>query len=451
MTQALEHRYTPRGAAARLFECRKKEVLLAGPAGTGKSLACLEKLHMAMLVNPGAKGLIVRRTLASLGGTALATWRKFVVTEALETGLVQFYGGSQEEPAQYRYFNRPGGGIGSVVVIGGMDMNKSLKVMSAEYDMIYVQEATELTVTDWEALTSRLRNWVISYQQLIADCNPSGPTHWLRMRADAGITTMMESRHEDNPAIFNEDGSMTERGAEYMSTLDNLTGVRYYRLRKGLWVAAEGVIYEDWDPAIHLIDRFEIPQDWQRYWGIDFGHTNPFVLQWWAVDPDGRMYLYREIYHTKKLLRELAKMALDQVTDDKGDWIEPRPYAIVADHDAQGRAEFQRDLGLGIAPAKKDVQTGIQRLQRRMKVAGDGRPRMFIMRDSLCHPRDQALVDAALPTCTVEEFAGYVWAVIPGRPPKEEPNKENDHGMDTARYVSMRVPEGAAPSTVRFV
>ena len=128
----LVHRYTPRGACKKLFECRDYEVLLIGPAGTGKSRGCLEKLHLQAMKHPGMRGLIVRKTLASLGSTTLVTWRSYVIKQALLTGEVEFYGGSQEEPPQYRYRN------GSVIVIGGMD--KPTKIMSSEYDVAYVGE-----------------------------------------------------------------------------------------------------------------------------------------------------------------------------------------------------------------------------------------------------------------------------------------------------------------------
>jgi hypothetical protein len=66
------------------------------------------------------------------------------------------------------------------------------------------------------------------------------------------------------------------------------------------------MVYEGWDRAVHLIDRFDIPADWRRIRSIDFGYTNPFVCQWWAIDPDGRMYRYREIYRTRRLVSDHA-------------------------------------------------------------------------------------------------------------------------------------------------
>jgi phage terminase large subunit len=274
--QQVAHVWRPRGSARTVLVRRDDEVLMSGPAGTGKSRACLEKLNLVALKYPGMHGAILRKTAASLGSSALKTWREDVIPELLANGTVYFYGGSQEEPPQYRYNN------GSTIVIGGLD--KPSKIMSTEYDMIYVQEATELTV---------------------ADCNPDTPTHWLKTRCDEGKTYMINCRHEDNPRLFtlNPDGSftVTPYGKSYMRKLDNLTGVRHLRLRMGQWVAAEGMIFDDFRAEIHVID--EMPKGWEtwsRYWSIDFGFTNPFVLQCWAEDPDGRLYLYREIYRTRR-------------------------------------------------------------------------------------------------------------------------------------------------------
>ena len=424
-------------------------MLLSGPAGTGKSRACLEKLLMCALANPGMRGLIVRKTRESLGSTALVTWREHVIPEALRAGVVVFYGGSNEEPPQYRFAN------GSKIMIGGMD--KPTKIMSSEYDMAYVQEATELTVEDLEAITTRLRNGKMSFQQLIMDCNPGAPTHWLKLRADRGALRMYNCTHEENPRLFDEidlpDGlteyKVTERGSAYIAKLDALTGVRYLRLRKGIWAAAEGVIYEDFGD-VHVLDRFEIPVNWRRWWAVDFGYTNPFCLQMWAEDPDGRLYLYREIYHTKRTIDQHVAEALRVVSDpDPNDpeslrarrWREPKPFQIVCDHDAQGRAQFESAIGLGTVPAVKAVDAGIQEVQQRLRLAGDGRPRLFILRDSVVR-RDPDLVDRMLPTCTLEEMPAYVWDLREGKPPREEPVKENDHGMDPMRYLCAELAKG---------
>lgn len=425
-TSDLLVRYEPRGAARELFSAREGEVLLDGPAGTGKSVAALWRLHTACLKYPRIRCLIVRKTGVSLTSTTLVTFESKVAAEALATGLVKWYGGSQREAAAYRYAN------GSRIVVGGMD--KPDKVMSSEYDLVFADEATELTVEDWEKLGTRLRNGRLPWQQQIAACNPGPPTHWLNQRAIEGKMRRLISRHADNPRYVNADGTPTEEGRTYLARLDGLTGVRRLRLRDGIWAAAEGMIYEDFDPAIHVIDPFPIPADWPRFWTVDFGFVHPFVLQCWAKDPDGRLYLYREIYRTRRLVEDHAKQILSLVTDERGQWTEPRPQAVICDHDAEDRATLQRHLGMGTIAADKRVSVGIQAVQRRLRTEGDGRPRLMILRDALVE-RDPELAEARKPTCTAEEFGGYVWAVKPGGALKEEPVKEMDDGMDALRYM----------------
>jgi PBSX family phage terminase large subunit len=442
VTITAEHVYTPRGVLRDLFSCRANEILVAGPAGTGKSMACLQKIHLAALVNPGMRALIVRKTLASLGSTALVTWKNRVIGEALETGAVKFYGGSPQESPQYKYSN------GSVIVVGGMD--RSIRIMSSEYDVIYVQEATELTEDDWEALTTRLRNGKMSFQQLIADCNPAQPTHWLKARCDRGSTTMLESRHEDNPTLFTEHGKLTDVGVSYIGKLDALTGVRYLRLRKGLWAAADGLVYDEYDPNTHLVNGPKIssgkvtwpPEDWTRYWTVDFGYIHPMVVQFWAEDPDGKLYLYREIYRQRKTVDEVAKMAIDAVTfkDYKyvgplefayqgRRWKEPRPRAVICDHDAENRAVFEREIGISTIPAKKTVADGIQAVKQRLRDK-----RLFICRDALLE-RDPELAESHRPTCSADEVLGYAWDTAGGKKLKDAPVKVEDDGMDAMRYV----------------
>jgi len=429
------HRYQPYGTAIEAFKSKEAEVLYAGPAGTGKSKCLLEKLHAVMMKYPGARGLIVRKTLASLGSTALVTYEEHVAKEHLANGEVKWFGGSAKEAACYRYQN------GSRIVVGGMD--KSMKIMSSEYDIVYAQEATELLEEDWEAITTRLRNGKMPYQQIIADANPDVPTHWLKLRCDKGKTKHIRSRHEDNPMLFHQNpdgttGGLTEKGASYISKLDALTGVRHMRLRKGIWCAAEGLVYEEFDPEVHLHKQIKVPPiSWTRYITVDFGYTNPMVVQFWAEDEDGNLYLYKELYKTKITVDQMAPIIKEAMNLKR----EPRPRMIICDHDAEGRAVLERELGMSTKSAKKSVEDGIQAVKRRLRVnEATGKPGLFICREALVE-RDQALSDAKKPTCSEQEIVGYIWdrgtsiAQSAGKPPKEQPVKADDHGMDALRYM----------------
>ncbi len=462
------HTYEPRGGCKEVFESRVEEVLVSGPAGTGKSRACLEKIFMVCMLTSNVRALILRKTQRSLGSTALVTWRNFVVKEALETGDVVYYGGSSQEAAQYRFKN------GSTVTIGGLD--NPTRIMSSEYDIVYVQEATEITITDLEFIKTRLRNWRTSFQQLIMDCNPAGDKHWLKLRCNDGICVLIESRHEDNPRLFSEcaeddenakpyAGSSTgfirptEYGAKYIAILDNLTGVRYKRLRLGLWVSAEGVVYEEFDPAIHVIKwnfyedgtPYILPgwETWERYWVIDFGFVHPFVLKCYAEDPyTDVLYMYREIHFSQRTVAEHAEQILSLVTKtnrsvyydhfnktervvETVEWTEPEPVAIICDHDAEDRRTFEKATGLGTVKAKKDVSVGIDLVKARLKNLT-----FFLMKDALVEA-DQQLRDILAPTSTEEEYPGYVWKVATDGRMQDEPVKKDDDGVDCDRYLIM--------------
>lgn len=439
----LVHSFKPRGAALELMKYRGPRVLLAGPAGTGKSRAALEKLHYICLLTPNVRCLILRKTAVSLAASAIATYERDVATQALIDGTVRFFGGSSREPAQYRYSN------GSTIALGGMD--NPMKVMSTERDVIFVQEATELTVDDWEMADSRLRNGVLSFQQLIADCNPQDPGHWLKLACEAGKVKMLHSRHEDNPRYFDDAGSTTPEGTDYIARLDALSGVRYLRLRKGIWAAAEGVIYEEFNPALHVVDRFSIPADWRRIWSVDFGYVHPFVWQDWAVDPDGCMILVREIYRTQTLVEDHARVMrrlmglgpIDSLTGRELPYVGPevtgwdakRPSITVCDHDAEDRATLERHLGWPTRPANKNVADGIQATAARWRPDGRGRARIKLFRDAVVGGRDPLLVDAKKPASTPEEIPTYVW----NDKGKDEPRKIEDDGSDTVRYAVMEV------------
>lgn len=401
--------WRPYGAAEELYHRDNPEIMLSGPANTGKSLGCLKYLHSCCIQFPGMRALILRKTLTSLTASGLVTYREKVIPGF----SVQFYGGGRERPAQYEYANK------SVAVVGGMD--KAAKVLSAEYDLIYVQQAEELTEAEWETLTTRLgRDGVKPYAQLIGDCNPDAPHHWIKQREARGSLVMLESRHEDNPTVT----------LEYLARLDALTGVRKLRLRHGIWAAAEGMVYEGWDRSVHLIDRRDLPDEWPRDVAIDFGYVNPFVAQVWAEDPDGTLILDREIYRTQTLVEDHARDLLASMNGR-------RPREVVCDHDAEGRATFARITGWKTIPADKAVTAGIQDVQRRLMVGGNGRPGLQIMRDAVLTV-DASLREAGRPASTAEEFESYIWDTNNGTARGERPVKENDHGMDAMRYLMKR-------------
>lgn len=429
--QAVAATPTFRGANLEVQTATDRELVASGPAGTGKSMAILYRMHLDAEKYPRSRQLILRKTRASLTESGLVTFEEKV----LPWGHPALMGAggqrlSRKNRSSYDYPN------GASIVVGGMD--EATRLYSSEYDRIYWQEATEGQLEDWQSLLRALRNDRMPFRQLIGDCNPQQPLHWLKARAEAGGLRMVNSTHRDNPFLWNDIAQdWTPAGAEYVGTLERLTGVLRSRLLEGIWAAAEGIVYEGFQRGMHLIPRFEIPREWRRIGAVDFGYTNPSVFQLWAVDPDGRMYLEREIYRTATLASDLGAQIKALVGDIPLE-------AVVADHDAEDRATLYR-AGVPTRAAIKEVGAGIQKVQARLRLAGDGRPRLFLLEDAVGE-RDRSLVAAHRPASTLEEFEVYVWAKSPdGRPVKEEPVKVNDHGMDAMRYAVEYVDRSRGP------
>lgn len=415
------------GPAREFWAYKGPEAMLAGPYETGKTFVALGKLHALLSKYENARALMVRKTYQSLVQSAIVTYENKVlpIKPKKPNAPIKVYGG--ERPEFYDYPN------GSRLVCGGLD--NADKVLSAEYDFIYVNQAEELTLDDWEKLTGRAtgRAGNTPYTQVFGDCNPGPPTHWIKNRIRLRL---FEQRHEHNPNLYNQEtGEITEQGQRTMDTLNALTGLRYKRGRQGLWVSQEGQVYDDFDQEKHVINPFPIPLEWARYRVIDFGYTNPFVCQWWARDHDGRLYLYREIYMTHRTVKvhaaQIKKLSLGE-----------HYVATIADHDAEDRATLAEN-GIKTVAAKKDISPGIQAVQERLKTAGDGKPRLYVFKDCLVEPDRELYREYpgdTQPTNTEQEFGSYVWPDgKDGKPQKEVPIDAYNHGMDAMRYLVMQL------------
>lgn len=414
-----------RGAALRLWQCRGPEVMISGPAETGKTFASLFKLDALLWKYPGAQAVLCRKVRDTIYPTVLQTYQKKVLRP---DAPVRVYGG--ERPAWFDYPN------GARLWLAGLD--DPGKALSSERDFIYVNQAEEINDDDWQVLTTRTtgRAGNAPYGQVLADCNPAHPHHWIKQRAAAGKLLLLESRHEDNPSLHDGEG-WTDRGKRTLAALDALTGIRRQRLRFGLWTQAEGQVYDGWEPAVHVVERAIIGPTWARYWSVDFGYTNPFVLQWWAADPDGRLVLYRELYRTGRLVEDHARTA---VALSAG---EPRPRAVICDHDAEGRATFERHAQVRTVPAVKDIMAGIQAVAARLRRAGDGKPRLTVVKNATVEV-DEKLVEAKKPVCTADEFDSYVWDTGNGRRKGETPVDRDNHGCFVAGTM-ISTPRGDVP------
>ena len=384
--------FNPVGGNLEFYGATDPEVLAVGPAGTGKTMAAVWKLHDVAMGVPGVRILMARKVLEDLKTGALATYTNHVKPEL--DGVITF-GGNRFYPGEFRYPN------GSVIHVVGMD--KPGKVMSAEYDIIFVNEATEISEEILQALKSRLRNGVLGYQQLIMDCNPSGPRHWLNKRCNAGTTRRIVTTHKDNPAYWDADRQeWTEMGRMYVQdTLGSLTGIERERLFLGKWAAAEGLVYPEFNPDIHekVIDT----DGWRCVLGVDVGTNNPTAILVAFVAGDGRIHIADELYQ-----RGLGtKGIIDAI---KGYADEYQPDAVYVDPSAKAYITDLHALGIPAVGANNDVLTGIQRVRSVFQTGFSVDPRCINL---------------------IDEFGMYAYPSN-AKAETDKPAKEHDHACFVA-------------------
>lgn len=179
----------------------------------------------------------------------------------------------------------------------------------------------------------------------------------------------------------------------------------------GQFARPTGLIYQDFDPAKHVVEPFEIPANWRRIIGVDFGYNNPTAAVWLAVNPDGVVYAYREYYQREKLPEESGREIKQLSGDD-------RIELVACDPSEPAAIEQYRRLGLPARAGYNAVKEGIEAVIALMKSN-----RFFVFR---------GLVNL------LDEIENYRWAEKQEQL-KDEPVKEYDHAVDALRYAIMAI------------
>lgn len=389
--------------------------LLTGSAGGGKSRLAAEKLHGYLLKYPGANGVMLRKTRESVLNSIVLFYQGLIVGNDPRVKWKPTYN-------RFEYQN------GSMLMYGGMknkDQREQIRSFGLEggLDIVWMEEATSFVEDDFNELLARMRGTAAPWQQIILTTNPDQPQHWIYKRLiQAGEAAVYYSKALDN----------THNPSQYIDILNRMTGVLYDRLVLGRWVQAEGAVYSTFSDEIHVLN--DLPDDppmyYKRFIGAqDWGYTNPGVFQVWGIDSDGRMTLVEEIYKSRELIGWWKKRVKERC-DHYGVEVvmcDPAEPAYIEEFSAEG---------IPAMAANNEIGPGIQRVQRRLKVADDGRPRLYVYRGA-CAEIDPALETSKKPTSTLAEFPAYVWAKgADGKPNKEIPVDDANHGLDCTRYAT---------------
>jgi hypothetical protein len=212
-------------------------------------------------------------------------------------------------------------------------------------------------------------------------------------------------------------------------------------MRDGDWDAMIGQFFEQWQFSKHVVPSFDIPKEWTRYAGIDYGYAAPFAVVWLACDQDNRVWVYREIYATKVNADYQARLILE-AEQARGEYDVIR----VADPSMWGHrgtplsiADIYGLEGCGISPADNDRINGWSRVHQYLnegpaceyhRTQGKELCPMLHVFEDKCPMFIETI--PALPRSTV-------------KPDDAETRNVDDHIPDALRYVIMAVGTHARP------
>jgi len=351
------------------------DVLYGGAAGGGKSYA--------MLVDPlryahrGAhRALILRRSMPEL---------RELIDKSRELYPKAFPGCKYKEVE--KLWNFPSG---AKIEFGFLERDADVyRYQGQAYSWIGFDEIThQATEFSWNYLASRLRTTdpeIIPYMRCTA--NPGGVgAHWVKKRyitpsppnesfkGEDGLSRkFIPARLEDNPYLAHD--------GRYEQMLKALPPTQRRQLLEGDWEVAEGAAFTEFDRDVHIIDPFEIPINWDRIKGIDYGYASESACVWGAIDrDDNTLIIYRELYRKGLLATDLAHLIAEMELND------PMSVPGVLDTACWNRTgqtgptvgETLVKAGHKLRRADKNRVAGKIQIHEYLKVQQSGRPKLQI-------------------------------------------------------------------------
>ena len=277
------------------------DIGVGGARGPGKSHCTFAQLTLDDCQRiPGLKGLFLRQT----GKSAEESFQDLI--DNILHGKIAYKWNSSRSTLTFANKSR--------VILGGFENEKDIdKYTGIQYDVIVIEERNQLTGEKITRLQGSLRtnkpNW---RARMYSSFNPGNIGH------DAVKSTFVtphqelkETRTRFIPSTFKDNPFLK---AEYVDYLNNIPDLALRRAwRDGNFDSFEGQYFTEWSRENHVCNPFPIPSGWLKYRAYDYGHGAPACCKWYAVDYDGKVWVYRELYYPKGHKRNADEQARDIV------------------------------------------------------------------------------------------------------------------------------------------
>jgi hypothetical protein len=397
--------YQPTPKQAMFHASKANEILYGGAAGGGKTKALVMDALFRCLKWPGIVAVIFRRTYRELEDTdikeALSSYPKELAT----------YNAGRHE---FKLVN------GSKILFRHCENEADrFDYSGLEAQAMYFDELTTFTQTIYDFLKTRLRaKKSLGVIPVIRSAsNPGNIGHgWVKKQfVDAG--PYMEIREQEIwsealhkakkirtqyiPSLATENPFITD---DYIFELEQKPEALRRALLNGDWDSFEGQAFPEiaikpqnadgrWT---HVIEPIPIPNHWRRYFSFDWGYSDPFACQWWAVAPDNTVYLYREWYGCvahkadtglkltpEQIMEGILEREADEIKENIKIFRVADPSIFDRSHgesiaDKMAPGFYGRQKGVVFDPADNTRLSGKMELHERLRFDSEGKPKIYI-------------------------------------------------------------------------
>lgn len=353
----------------RFFKSEKRFIAYGGARGGGKSWALRHKAALLALNYAGIKTLLLRRTFQEL--------EQNHVTElsAMLSGIAKYN-------MQRKIFTFPNG---SIIKMGYCAAESDvLQYQGQEYDVIFIDEATQFTEYQFSTLTACVRGANNFPKRMYLTCNPGGVGHeWVKRLFVSKKYKKTENPddYEFIPATVFDNKALIDRDPGYVDMLNNLPDGIREAWRDGNWDMLAGRYFTEFDRQIHVIEPFEIPEHWRRYRAIDYG-LDCLACLWIAVDERGNYYIYREYAKSDKTIADGAADLVELSGSEQYDYtVAPTDLWARSQESAKAKADLFRENGVPLIKGSNNREAGWLAIKDMLRVSG-GESRLKIF--SVC-------------------------------------------------------------------
>lgn len=235
-----------------------------------------------------------RRHFTQLDGPGSGVMR----SQELLTGIAKYN-------AQKRRWTFPNG---SIIQFAYLDSDSdTMNFQSQQFDLLAFDEATQFTWYQVSYMQSRIRSARGYPTFTMMATNPGGPgAAWFKSNfvnagepeipVDVEVEPGVTRTHIFIPANLADNAILERMDPGYRKNLESLPEHLRRQLLDGDWGTLEGQAFPEFRQHVHCIPPFSIPDEWVRFRSLDWGYAKPYAVGWYAIDHDGRLFKYRELY-----------------------------------------------------------------------------------------------------------------------------------------------------------